>query len=502
MSAGSQQPIRLAFRPSKSWFSSIGTPQAVFSSNPYETRTEPGFLLQRWDLASGQTLGECTLEKDSELLAVAADCSSFLMFPPAARYDHNRLQLWQWSGSTAKLVKEWQPYESKTKHETRVNSYLLASSSCVLTQGYKEKFATAWDATTGQRSYRLPDEGDIGVTAFPGRNTLVHISGVWMRVFDVKSGEHRGSIGPIPANYYSVNAAAVSPSGKLLAVVIFRPDTRSYVAAIWNLADRQQLHEIRCGGASYGIHWCGEEYLIVDDLLLSLQHQRAVWRYQPSPMAVAGEGVCWFQLGVGNENYLYTGTTPSPEVISGIDEFLARDVVRLKAGDSLSLDFQVTATQIPADSEASKLQQVLKDNLQKSGYAVADGQEFKLRVTIAEEDTGQTLQYDSFAGGSKSTFRVPQRLLKCSAVMTNSQGETTYDEKASYQTGSFGGVEFNAPNNEAEFAKMLLDRRWNGVQDWLSRLVFPQEIRAFSGIGKYPTSRMEPAGETINRVGS
>ena len=78
ISAGSQQPTALKFRPYHSWFSTSGASQAIVTSNPYETRPEPGYLLQRWDLATGQMTAECTLEKNSEVVVRCADCSSFL----------------------------------------------------------------------------------------------------------------------------------------------------------------------------------------------------------------------------------------------------------------------------------------------------------------------------------------------------------------------------------------------------------------------------------------
>jgi hypothetical protein len=135
--------------------------------------------------------------------------------------------------------------------------------------------------------------------------------------------------------------------------------------------------------------------------------------------------------------------------------------------------------------------------LQTAGYTIAEGSPFRLRVTLEDKDSGRKLEYHTFgAGGGTNTVSVPDKHIECEVAFVD-----TTDKVVWRITNSIGPsfVSFTR-GGETDFAKNVLDARWNSFDHWIKNVRIARLVRKFSSIGEYGSSALEADRERIVKV--
>jgi hypothetical protein len=402
------------------------------------------------------------------------------------------LQLWRWKNASLEQAAEWKPYGDQSSK--RIAWTLLLDADRVLTYRASDPDAIVWDAAKGTEVYRVAHNSANPLLLSPGGKYLVQHSGLWLRFFHAADGRHAGSLGPLSADFLSLAAIAFSPDGKSIAALFNAPIGMEDTLAVFDAKDGKLVHAIETPRYSPSVQWVSEDYLLAGQYLVSLKRAMTVWKYQGLPALVqAFDARAWFAAQTGSEHYLTAAAVPSQDVESKIDAFVAANQPVLQAGDAVGLEVSVAGQSAPADLQ-QRLTDAFRGKLSATGYQIAEGGAFRLRVAVTEKDLGQPLEYRSFGSGG-GTLQVPNRRVACQAAFVDSGGKPIWEISTEY------GPAFMSFNRQGgDLVKELLDARWRNLDSWIVSLRIAKGFRRFSSAGQFGTSLLQPAGEQILSV--
>ncbi|MEO8494866.1 MAG: hypothetical protein ABI614_07330 [Planctomycetota bacterium] len=486
-----QQPLKLLDRPSEVVFASGNVAQAAISFRR-NSDGKDDVLIQQLDLKTGQAVAEQAFEKNTKLLDLSRDGTSFLILPGANYASYETLQVWRWANKAAKQAGEWMPYKGQSSK--RIAWSMMIDANRIATGHGQEKAATVWDGG-GKQVGRFPHEGNTAPLLSPGGRYLVQHSGIWLRFFEAASLKHVGSIGPLSAELTNFHGLVYRPDGKAIGAAFMVSAASRFVA--WNATSRQKQTEFEIPILSSPLAWCGDDDVMAGTYLLSLSNEMPVWHYQSlAPFAQTIDRRVWHHLAVGKEQYLAAAAVPSPEVRSNIEKYVAANVPILQTGDAVALSVVAKGT-TPSPDFQQNLANTVGAHLRTAGYTIADGSEFTMRVVMEDKDSGRQLEYRTFGGAAgATTVSVPDRQIECEVAFVDSTGKVVWSTKT-----SIGPLGFSMTRGgETDFAKSLLDARWGRFDSWIKTIKIAGLIRKLSSTGEFGSSTLQADGERIVKL--
>ena len=484
------QPLRVADRLQAAYFTRPDVAQAVLVFHRSSGKSD--VLVQRLDLKSGQVVGEHSFPQYTKPLAASLDGVGLLLYSADAYAAQESLQLWRWKNASLEQAAQWKPYGDQSSK--RIAWTLLLDADRVLTYRASDPDAIAWDAARGTEVYRVAHTSPNPLLLSPGGKYLVQHSGLWLRFFHAADGRHAGSLGPLSADFLSLTAIAFSPDGKSIAALFNAPIGMEDTLAVFDAKDGKLVHAIETPRYSPSVQWVSDDYLLAGQYLVSLKREMTVWKYHGLPALVQSfDSRAWFAAQTGSEHYLTAAAVPSQDVESKIDAFVAANQPVLKAGDAVGLEVSVAGQSPPADLQ-QRLTDAFRGKLSATGYQIAEGGPFRLRVAVTEKDLGQPLEYRSFGSGG-GTLQVPNRRVACQAAFVDSGGKAIWEISTEFGPAF---MSFNAKGGD--LVKELLDVRWRSLDSWVVGLRIAKGFRRFSSVGQFGTSLLQPAGEQIVSV--
>jgi hypothetical protein len=205
----------------------------------------------------------------------------------------------------------------------------------------------------------------------------------------------------------------------------------------------------------------------------------------------------WFVSSRGGEHYLSALAVPSAEVLAKSAEYAAANTPVLQSGDKVDLRVSVSAQSAPANLK-QQLDEKFRGKIAAAGYQLGNQAAYRLQVELSEQDSGRQLEYRMFGMGSTpSTIQVPDRRLSCKVAFVDRGGQEIW------QTSStFGPAMTSFNRGGGDFTAHLLEARWQSLDRWIDGMQLAQQIRRYSSVGKYGTSRLSPTGEQILSIPS
>ncbi len=426
--------------------------------------------LDRYDLASGRSLGSLDLPPLLEPIAFSLDGSTVLTRDADQQ---SRLDVWSLDEGTidASHVVGWRPFENDPNQVTWA-AFLDAEHILTSNEGGT---LVLWNLPACRAVYQVETAGAGAPLLSPGRQYLALFQGSTVSLIVAKTGELKGE------------TVAASVAGDPTAAN-FSTDGSELVALLggsqlvrWSLADGALIDQFDSPvSGQQRIQVCGADHALLDGrALIDLDRRKPVWNYfGVEPAEGTPDGRFWFVALTNNNATLNAIPLPTPEVAETIALAEAPGTAALlKPGMTISLQLDIPGP--PKDSKVflQSIADRFADRLREKGVNVVNGQEVKLLVSAREADTGETMELRSMIprpGESPlATQSMPIKKIEYEVTLIDRQGRVPVLPKQTVNMASFGI--FRIPPGE-DAATHIRQGLWENARDRMTGGAVPEFV--------------------------
>jgi WD40 repeat protein len=463
--------------------SGLDRAQAAVLATPQGAGAATAARLDFYDLSAGSQRKSIDIPFACALLAYSPDGTRAAV---RLAEGEDRLDVYDADGGSHLLG--WRPYQiEEDRNQQKVTAAVFLDSQHLLTLSNANKLV-CWKLPECQALYLMEQVRAPGIS--PGGKYLAISGHRAYRFFDARTGEGRGDL----VWNGLATAAAFHPAGDRFVVSVLRDGGAALVG--FNLADGSQAFEFPAArNAGRSLHYCGDDYLLMDDqYLVSLKNQIVLWRYD-----LVG-GVHIPQSPDGRHWYAAQRTAGTPGIL-----LAAADLPDVKALDAMAgnprprflvepgskVSLAIRAQNPPGMPMFQQdVRKNLTDRFAAYGITVAEGQSVVLELSTTQRNTGDTLEFESFGIGGQRVS-VPKVEVTCRAAFTS--GGKTLWENGSLATNDTWG--FIVHLEQGETIQQHLDKQlWGAVGGFFLSLAPPRYVFAEGQAEGLGASQLTAAG--------
>ena len=447
---------------------------------------------ERFDLAGGRALGAIELPAPSNPIALGPDGASVLLREAKAR---DRLDLY--ATADARPIVGWRPYGGEEGEGRAVAwaDFLDPQRVATINAG---GMLVVWSIPDLRPLYVVEDAFHGAPGLSPDRKRLAGFDGKSLRVLDAATGALVGE-GAAPGNL------GPRPDWKGGA---FRPDGLAYAGQFggnalirWDLATGKVAAEVRAATMlpSDPVEWLGDRHVLLDNrTLVDFGTKRVVWEYVGAPVGAAGpDGRHWFVARgeLGKDNGRLLNIDAADPTLDRAEARLAdpRGPAVLRPGARVSVQVDAAGPSTDPAGYRKALADALAARLKANGMSVVEdgpptgrpggagavrvsyvrggGPEVRLVLTVREQATGQSIQFQQF-GRRGAVETVPLVDLVCDMTLVDATGSVPCGTAYTAYMRPFGFV-LHMPPGETMAGPYLRKLQWDRIKGWTTHAVPP-----------------------------
>lgn len=427
-----------------------------------------------YDLVARKPTKKIDVGFPCEMLAASPDGTRILVrgFEAATK---GRLDVF--SAETGEHVVGWRPFQDDPNEDQReVTAAAFIDATHVATVNPLQKLAV-WELPSCRAVYSVDHRSQPALS--PGGKYLALFDESNYEFRDALTGAARGSV----RISGKVQGMSFHPNGQRLALAV-SDRGGSYLLEV-DLASGQIREEVPLPVSATRMHWCGEQFVLLDNArLLSLPHKAVAWSYS-LPVGVhlpgSGDGRHWY-VAVKSQRVpapqLVAADMPGSDVAQRIANANLKPDYIVQPGSKVSLQLQLAATP-DRPNLAQEVRDKLTKTLQEQGIIVEDGQPITLRLTSTQTATGEKIPYQRIGQGQ--TEEVAEQKVTCKAAYVRGN-ETLWESQEDISNRTFFTM---VRGNET--AEQAVNRgMWGQAATFFENLVPPPYVfpkRSAEGLG-------------------
>jgi len=468
---GHERPVALAVAATKPI-------AAVIYGDPFKAslgRLEIVNLQQRKALGSSNILGGakfCRLSPGGARLLVASEDGT----------RDRKLRLNVYSPETGKATEQtiWWPYSSGEHWQNQISAMEWLDEERMLTLN-GEGMLVMWriDGKTPRASYQIDGARSGGLALSGGRAHFAISTPRGVEIFRASDGE---LLARMKDSRMSSAVLAFSPNGNQLAAV-----SGKWIC-VWDIKTGELKRDFDCMNlaGSSSLTWLDNRYLLVDGKdVVDVERRLLVWRYEvESQLSLHDGDWLWSVMSIGNARGLMPNQLLNEKVTNASASLDAESILALKPGAKVSLDISL------GGEDQAKAKKSLRAALEKNGVVVADNQPLRVRAQVVS-GRSTTQEYGRFAfSGDRETVTLTERLYEVELTL---DGQSLWKYATHIQSAS-GPIHLRTQKGET--AQQAVDRanqqQTSGFAYGVSR--FPSHVVHPKYSGPLGTSKLTAAG--------
>ncbi len=452
-------------------------------------RAKPIHCQKNWievyDLAKGDSKSRIEIEFSCDLLAASSDGKRVLVAPHDGQ---GRVDVY--SVDDGKHLAGCRPFQEESKDENRsIESAFFVGPDHVGTINYEDRLIV-WKLPECTPVYEIKEV--VAAAMSPGGKSLAVAVDKRAELRDPATGVPQGAIelgGP-------VMAVSFHPNGERLAV-INEEKKGVYLHEVDIKAGRAQ-EPIPLPMSVTSCHWCGDDYLLINNsALFDVKQKSVAWTYETPDQNTAHvktppDGRHWYlaKSGRGSAVQVVAAELPDAAAKAKLGGAKLEPKMLVQPGGSVTVMAQIPERPDRAGFQAEALG-LLNKAVTNSGVKDVKGQPVKLAVSM-EFKQGGMVPVQFFGGGKQQQTQLQEKTIEIT-VAYDFNGAALW--KTSNRISNIG-IFIRVPSVETA-QKALDDDMWDRARGFITSLQLPAYVFSQESVYGLGTSTLSGDGPQV-----